>query len=235
MGVFAYIFVAREKDLRVPESEQRVAIQEYVRGLKQPVNEIITEDAVSINKPFKDRPAGGKLLKRCSTGDIILVMKTEWILGSAGAAVSLLRSLRDAQVAMHCIDLGGNISLSEKRRLKVSEGPASIVEKLLTALIVCESSRHGQAIRTAKNQKKEQGKYLGGPVPFGWEVGREGYLVPNTGQQQVINAIIAMRKDRWSYREIAQKLKDEYEVHLSHEGVRKILQSENRKATPGQN
>jgi DNA invertase Pin-like site-specific DNA recombinase len=233
MSVFGYIFLAREKDLGVPENEQRTVIQEYARGLRQPVQEIIIEEAVSLNKAFKSRPAGGNLVKKCSAGDIILVMKAEWVLGSAGEAVSLLRNLSDAEVAMHCIDLGGNISLPEKRRLMVSEGPAAIVQKLLAALIVCEGSRHSQAIRTAKNYKREQGKYLGGPVPFGWEVSKEGYLVPNIGQQQVINAIIAMRKERWSFREISQKLSDEYAVHLSHEGVRKILKSDNRKASTG--
>lgn len=42
---------------------------------------------------------------------------------------------------MYCVDLSENISVDEKRKLVVSEGSAGIVEKLLLALSVCESSR----------------------------------------------------------------------------------------------
>lgn len=233
MRVFGYIFLARDKHHLVPEIGQRQALQEYGRSLGLSVEEIIVEDTAPLKKPFKDRPASGELLRRCGPGDTIFVMKAEWVLSSAGEGERLLRILRTAQIALHCIDLGGNISLPEKRRLMVSEGPAAVVEKLLAALNVSESSRHGQAIRTAKKHGKELGKYLGGPVPFGWEVNREGYLVPNEGQQRIIGSIIDMRKDRWSYREISQKLRNEYKIQLSHEGVRRIFKSDSRMAKTG--
>lgn len=226
MGVLGYIFLAQDRHHLVAESVQRAALQEYGRGLDRPLEEICIEENTPLKRPFKDRSAGGKLLRSCGPGDIIIVMKAEWVLSSAGDGERLLRSLKTAQIGLHCIDLGGNISLPEKRRLMVSEGLAAVVEKLLAALTVSESNGLGQAIRTAKEHRKEVGKYLGGPVPFGWDVNLEGYLVPNEGQQQIIHAIVDMRKDLWSYREISQKLKDEYKVRLSHEGVRKIIKSD---------
>ena len=233
MRVFGYIFLARDIHHVVPEGEQQVALLEYGRGLGCPVDEIIIEDTALLKRPFKDRPAGGKLLRTCSAGDTILVMKAAWVLSSADDGDRLLRMLRTAQIALHCLDLGGNISLPEKRRLMVSEGPAAVVEKLLAALTISESNRHGQAIRRAKKHGKELGKYLGGPVPFGWEVNREGCLAPNQGQQRIITAILEMRRDRWSYREISQKLRDEHKIRLSHEGVRRIVKSDTRKAKAG--
>ncbi len=226
MGVLGYIFLAQDRHHLVAESVQRAALQEYGRSLGRPLEEICIEENTPLKRPFKDRSAGGQLLRSCGPGDIIIVMKTEWVLSSAGDGERLLRSLKSAQIAIHCIDLGGNISLPEKRRLMVSEGLAAVVEKLLAALTVSESNGLGEAIRTAKEHRKEVGKYLGGPVPFGWDVNPEGYLVPNEGQQQIIQAIVDMRKDLWSYREISQKLKDEYKVRLSHEGVRKIVKSD---------
>jgi putative DNA-invertase from lambdoid prophage Rac len=233
MRVFGYIFLARNKHHLVPEIEQQLALQEYGRSIGVLVDEIIVEDTVLLKKPFKDRPASGELLRKCGSGDTIIVMKTEWVLSSAGDGERLLGILKTAQIALHCIDLGGNISLPEKRRLMVTEGPAVVVEKLLAALTVIESSRHGQAIRTAKKHRKDMGKYLGGPVPFGWEVNREGYLVPNEGQQRIICSIIDMRKERWSYREISQKLRDEFNVRLSHEGVRRIFKNGSSKFLSG--
>jgi hypothetical protein len=225
MRVLGYIFLAQDKHHLVAESVQRAALQAYGRSLGLQLEEICIEESTPLKRPFKDRFVGGKLLRSCGPGDIIIVMKTEWVLSSAGDGEQLLRSLKAAQIALHCIDLGGNISLPEKRRLMVSEGLAAVVEKLLAALTVSESNSLGQAIRTAKERRKELGKYLGGPVPFGWDVNPERYLVPNEGQQQIIHAIVDMRNNLWSYREISQKLKDEYKIRLSHEGVRKIVKS----------
>lgn len=233
MRVFGYIFLSRDKHHLVQEIEQQAALHEYGRSLGCPVDEILVEDGVPLKRPFGDRPVGGELLRRCGAGDAIVVMRTAWVLSSVDEGERLLRMLKAAQIALHCMDLGGNISLPEKRRLMVSEGPAAVIEKLLAALTVCERSGHGQAIRTAKKCRKELGKYLGGPVPFGWEVSQENRLVPNEGQQKIIDSILVMRKDRWSYRQISHKLRDEYKVNLSHEGVRRIITSDNRKSREG--
>jgi len=95
---------------------------------------------------------------------------------------------------------------------------------LLAALAVCDGSQHGETIRAAKRQMKRQGKYLGGPVPFGWKVD-EGFLVKDREQQKIITRIRTLRADRWSYRDIAIKLGKTFDIHLSHEGIRKILKA----------
>ena len=234
MRVFGYIFLARDKDHLMAEAEQQVILQEYGRNLGQPVEQIFVEESVPLIRPFKDRSAGGKLLGSCGPGDAILTVKTEWVFNSAGDGRLLLQLLKSTQIALHCIDLGGNISLPEKRRLMVSEGLAPVIDKLLAALTACESSSPlGQAIRMAKKHRKDLGKYLGGPVPFGWEVNGEGFLAPNEEQQQIIDSIIDMRQNHWSYREISQKLHEKYKISLSHEGVRRICRSDIGKVRPG--
>lgn len=40
--------------------------------------------------------------------------------------------------------------------------------------------------------------------------------------QRIIEAMHALRGERWSYREISRKLLEEYGVRLSHEGVRRL-------------
>lgn len=168
------------------------------------------------------------MLENLKPGDSIIVAEAKHILGSAAEGVRLLRILQKNKIALHCVDLGLNISLREKRRLVVSEGSAELVEKLLTALAVCESSKHGDAIKAAKRSRKKQGKYLGGPVPFGWQVNEQGVLVHNEEQQRIIDHIEAMRADRWSYRDISRKLREERGIRLSHEGVRRIVSSNRR-------
>lgn len=222
MQVFGYIFLARDKNLFQAEVEQAAAIAAYVQGLGLPAPQMVIEENGAVKRPFRGRPVAAPLLGSLATGDLLVVTKAAWVLSSAAEGERLLQHLKATGVALHCVDIGGNISFSEKRRLQVFEGPAAIVATLLAALTTCDNAGHGRAIRTAKRHGKELGKYLGGPVPFGWEVDSGGYLIPHEGQQRIIEAMVAMRRDRWSYREISRKLQKEYGVHLSHEGVRRL-------------
>jgi DNA invertase Pin-like site-specific DNA recombinase len=99
---------------------------------------------------------------------------------------------------------------------------------VLTALAACETSKHGESIKAAKRNQKREGKYLGGPVPFGWQVEGE-YLIQDRKQQQIIKEIISLRSDRWSYRDIVSKLQERHALQVSHEGVRRILMSNAQK------
>lgn len=234
MHVCGYLFLAPDKDGRVPATEQERALADYARAIGLAITDLFIEEQAPLQQPLRERPRGGELLRRCALGDTIITMKAAWVLSSVVEGERLLRLLYKDRVALHCVDLGANISVPERRRLIVSEGCAELVRKLLAALAVCEGSRHGQAIKMAKKHQKQQGKYLGGPVPFGWEVNSEGFLVPNETEQRIIDQIVTMRLERWSYREISGKLRDEFDIRLSHEGVRKILAGNTlRQATPG--
>lgn len=228
MNIFGYIFLTVEKELLVDEEAQRQAIYGYVQSIGQ-LEELFVEEGTALKRPLRERSEGGRMLARCRAGDLIVTMNSAWVLGSAVEAGKLLAMLRDNNVALYCLDIGENISVKEKRKLIVYEGCAQVVTRLLAALSVCESSGHGQAIRASKRNLRKQGKYIGGPVPFGWQVNEDKILVENEEQQKVIQAIIAMREDRWSYRDIADKLKVEYDIQLSHAGVRRILDNNRRR------
>ena len=223
MNVFGYIFLAREKAFLIPAAEQQLALLEYAQSIGVSLTETCVERTSPLQLPFHDRPEGGALLRRCGPGDTIITMKIEWIMSSAVAGDHHLTLLGERQVALHCVDLGVNISLPEKRRLLVSAGSAALVKKLLAALSACEKSRDSRTPAGVEHHRKPQGEYHGGPVPFGWEVNGEGFLVENEAQQQIIGEIETMRAERWSYRKISGKLRDEFNIRLSHEGVRKLL------------
>jgi len=229
MSVFGYVFLSLEKEQLVTEEEQRIAIYDYAQKTGLDIGEFLVEEGTSLRHPFKERIEGSRLIGTCLAGDSIITMKAEWVLSSAGDGAILLQTLREKDIALHCIDFGQNITVGEKRKLIVSEGCAGIVQKVLSVLAVCERSSHGQAIRTTKRNLKNQGKYTGGPVPFGWEVNKERVLVQNEAQQKIIRAIITMREERWSYRDISRKLKDEFDVRLSHAGVRRVLDTDKKK------
>lgn len=229
MAIYGYIFIGGQQE-SPGEDVQRGAINAYAGStLQGEITDFFIEEGASLKGPLRERRAGRKLLERCGPGDSIVTMKVEYILGSASEASKLVRRSRKQGIAIHCVDIGGNISLDEKRRLAVFEGNAAVIDILLKALALCESSRHGDAIRAAKKNRKKEGKYLGGPVPFGWQVNRQGILVEFPEQQKIIRRIRKLREQRWSYRDISKSLKSDYDVQLSHEGVRRILLADEKK------
>lgn len=222
MQAFGYIFLARDWSHALEAAAQQEAISAYGRELGLPLVQFVVEEDGALGQPFRVRPVAAELLQRLAAGDTLLVMKAAWILASATEGERLLQQLRDASVALHCLDLGGNVSLPEKRRLQIFEGPAALVGKLLAALAVCENGGHGREIHTTKGHSKKLEKYTSGPVPFGWQVDGNGYLVSHPEQQHIIEAMAVLRRDRCSYREISRKLQQEYGVRMSHEGVRRL-------------
>lgn len=222
MQVFGYIFLARDWSHVLEAAEQEAAIAAYGRELGLPSANFVVEEDGALEQPFRTRPVAAELLPRLGAGDTLLVMKAAWILASASEGERLIRQMRDGGVALHCLDLGGDISLPQKRRLQISEGPAVLVGKILAALAVCENGGQDRVRHTARRQGKKPEKYTSGPVPFGWQVDGVGYLVPHPEQQRIIETIAGWRGDRCSYREISRKLKQEYGVRMSHEGVRRL-------------
>lgn len=220
MTVAGYIF---KEDENCNIEEQRSAIEQYSVSLGLRIDHIYIEKAV-LKQPFAERSEGRRIVKLLQSGDSIICCNVKWVLASARDGLRLITSLRNKEISLYCVDVGENLSMPAERKLVVSEGGAELVKKLLGALAACESSKHGDSIRTAKQQMKKEGKYLGGPVPLGWKV-KDGFLIKDAEQQKIIASIRKLRTERWSYRDIAKKLNDHYNVQLSHEGIRKIVRA----------
>ncbi len=223
MAAYAYLFLAASKEQLVSLADQQQAIGACAERLGLIVDEVIVEEGQALRTPFGERPQGSRLLATLQAKDRLVVMRTEWVFASAKDGVRLLDDLRRRQVGLYCVDLDEEISLPAARRLAISDGCSGLVRRLLTALAAGEGSGYGDAIKAAKRLRKRQGKYVGGPVPFGWRVGADGALGRDEQQQRVIAAMRGWREAGRSYREIAALLAEDWGVKLSHEGVRRIL------------
>jgi DNA invertase Pin-like site-specific DNA recombinase len=222
MTVVGYIF-EMEHDPTIPDqNHQQADLQSYGEQLGLEVDFYRVEKGISIKRPFVERVEGARILGELKSGDILLTAKAEWVLSSAKDGLGLLVLLEEKGIALYCHDLNENLSVREERKLVVSEGKSEFTKKLLAALAVCESSKQGEAIKAAKRQMVKEGRYIGGPVPFGWQV-KDGFLKKDREQQKIIGQIRKWRADRWSYRDIAEKLREQLGIKLSHEGIRKVL------------
>lgn len=223
MTTIGYIFLDVKRDDLVPLEQQRRAIEEYAQELHLSCDELLVEQSYSPVVPIIERNEGSQMLDNMQAGDTIIVMQAKWVLGNPKTALSLLEMLKEKQISLYCVDLAGNISLPTQRKLLSSKGISTIVAQLCEALSYGESSKHGAAIRAGKARLKKEGKYAGGPVPFGWQVGGDGRLRQDPNQQELIAKMVLLKDDRWSYRDISIKMQKEHDLKLSHEGIRRIL------------
>jgi DNA invertase Pin-like site-specific DNA recombinase len=224
MTVIGYVFLDSERDTFVPMAEQQRLLEEYMAEMGRCCEELLVEESFSASTAFHERSEGKKIIENIEEGDLVVVVRVQWLFGDARSALVLIDMLREVGASLHCIDLGGDIVNEAERKLTVSRGVAPLVQILCKALSQgTTGGNHSAAIRAGKAKQKKEGKYLGGPVPFGFQVGNDSCLEEDAGQQEIIQEMLALKADRWSYRAIAEKMDSQYGLHLSHEGIRKII------------
>ncbi len=224
MTTIGYIFLDVKRDVLTPLEEQRQALENYTQKLDLSCDELLVEQSFALVVPLAERNEGRKMLDNVQRGDTIIVMQAKWVLGTPQNALALIRVLKQKEVSLFCADLDGNISMPTQRKLVSSQGISAIVYQLLEALSHgVAGGNHGAAIRAGKARLKMEGKYTGGPVPYGWMVGDDGKLQRDEGQQELISEMIRLKADRWSYRDIASKMQEQQGLKLSHEGIRRII------------
>jgi putative DNA-invertase from lambdoid prophage Rac len=105
-----------------------------------------------------------------------------------------LEQLKDDKVALHMIDLGGDVT---------GNGISKLVFTILSAVAENERDRIRERVRDAKRHRVSQRLYNGGKRPFGFDI-VEGKLVPNPTEQGAIGFGQQLRAAGKSYRQIAE-------------------------------
>src|ERR1700757_3141870 len=157
------------------------------------LDSIFVERGVSGSKPEGERPEGARLLAGLKAGDVVITPKLDRMFRSALDALDVLGRLKDRGVSLHMIDLGGDVT---------GNGISKLVFTILSAVAEAERDRIRERIRDVKSDQRKRRRYLGGIVPFGWQVTEGGALVEDVGQQSVIRRIVELRRNGLSLRAI---------------------------------
>lgn len=177
------------------------------------IDRVFVERGVSGSKPLKDRPEGSALLAVLKPGDVIITAKLDRMFRSAIDALAVLGKLRQAGVSLHMIDLGGDTT---------GNGVGKLVFTILSAVAEAERDRTRERISEVKRDQRKRGRYLGGIAPWGWQVGKDGELVPIPAQQAALKRMRKLRQSGLSLRAIAEKMRASG-VAISHQGVKTAL------------
>ena len=163
--------------------------------------------------PLGARPQGSALLTALKPGDAVITAKLDRMFRSALDALGVLAGLKDQQVSLHMIDLGGDVT---------TNGISKLVFTILSAVAEAERDRTRERIAEVKRDQRQRSRYLGGKLPFGWQRGQDGELVPDDAQQQAVKQMHALQAEGLSLRAIAANMVAAG-VAISHVGVKNAL------------
>lgn len=216
MTIFGYIRVSTLLQANEGESlgAQQRALEGYCqfKGFVAPI--VYIERGVSGSVPFAQRPEGARIMGAIQRGDVLIVPKLDRAFRSALDALDVLGQFTRGGVSLHFLDLG-EVTGSEN-------GIGKLVFTILAAVAEAERDRTIERIREVKRDQAARGRFLGGAVPFGFQVGEDGQLEEAPAQQMALLHARRMRAENFPLRKISATLKGMgYEV--SHVTLSKVL------------
>lgn len=185
-----------------------------MRGWTTPT--IYVEAGISGSVPLAERPEGGKMWRALVEGDIIIASRLDRMFRSAVDALQTVERLKKIGVSLILIDLGGDIS---------GNGLSKLFLTVAAAFAEAERDRIRERVATVKRDQRAQGRYLGGKVPFGYQVSESGDLVKTAAQHPMIEYAIGLKMQGKTIREIQAALAEKG-ARLSVGGVHKLLKRE---------
>jgi len=217
LAVYGYCRVSTLKQANEGESldVQRRQLRGYAEMHALVLDDIVVEEGVSGSTPVSERAKGGPLFAKLRKGDVLIAPKLDRLFRSALDALMVVEDLRKRGVALHLLDLGGDIS---------GNGLSKLFLTIAAAFAEAERDRIRERIGQVKADQKARGRYLGGILPFGYRRGESGELVPHEAEQAAIREMIALRARGTPLRAISDAMRARG-FKISHEGVAGILRA----------
>ena len=202
MAVYGYVRVSTERqaDEGVSLGAQERALQGYAMQHGLALKQVFVEQGVSGSVPIGERPEGAQLLAVLHPGDVVLTPKLDRMFRSALDALRVLDQLRARKVALHMLDLGGDVT---------ANGISKLVFTILSAVAEAERDRIRERIGEVKRDQRQRGRFLGGKRPIGYRVGHDGELLEDVREQAALAKAHELQAQGLSLRKIAAALAEE--------------------------
>ena len=177
---------------------QREAVNTYL-GTKELTEEFA--DTVSGTASIDKRPSMAIMFNTIKKGDTVVVHKRDRLARDGMLAGWIQFELKRMQVELVFID-----------KTTDANNPADVLmEQMLFAFAEYEREMIVSRIRASKKLQKSRGEYLGGSVPYGYDVEERGgvkYLIENDSEQAAISLMNELRDSGATYARISGELSD---------------------------
>lgn len=178
---------------------QKQKIQEYAALKNLDLVEIKCDEGISA-KNIVGRPAFQSALKMVMSGDVDALVV--WKLDRA------FRSTKDALTVSERINKKKKVLHSITESLDTSTALGEFFFTILASLAQLERGLIGERTKAALDSKRSRGEKLGGTVPYGFYV-RDGLLVDNWEEQEVVGLMRDYRAEGLSIRKIVSRLSED--------------------------
>src|SRR5215212_8002984 len=216
MAIFGYARVSTARQASEGESldVQRRMIEGYAHMHGLTLDQIVVEEGVSGSVPLNDRPAGSAMLAKLRARDIVIAAKLDRCFRSALDALNVVEQLKTRGVKLHLLDLGGDIA---------GNGLSKLFLTIAAAFAEAERDRIRERVAQVKRDQRQRGRYLGGRVPYGFQVGKEGALDPVPEQQAAIRRAGELRAAGAPLQAIQAALERELGARVSLDALARMM------------
>jgi DNA invertase Pin-like site-specific DNA recombinase len=174
----------------------------------------IVQEQLSGSIPFSRREHGKELLEQLKSGDVLVIAKLDRGWRSVSDALTCLDVFKKHGVAVHLVDLNGN----------VTDGISQLVFTIMSAVAAWERSRIGERTREAKREAARQGYYVGGKVPWHQRQVRvrgKMKVVDDDKRMGILKKLRAWRQAGVPLRTCQQRV-EKLGAHISVDAIRRL-------------
>ncbi len=164
--------------------------------LKYSIDKTFT-DTLSGSTPFDKRTGWIELMSHISSGDNILIHRLDRLTRSTLNFLVCEQQLKKIGVSLIFVEGVSNEDTAEAKLMRV----------MLSAMAEFERSMIRTRIIQTKQLQKQQGKFLGGKIPYG-SIVVDGALIDDDEEQTIIKQMIRLRDKGLSYSKVSAKLTD---------------------------
>lgn len=200
MKSIGYIRVSTEDQARegVSLEAQETAIRTYAALKGLDIEEIIVDAGVTTKIPLERRKGGAELISRLGKDVAVIAYKLDRIFRNTVECLSTIERWEKRGVSVHFIDLGG-------QAVDTRSATGRFVLTILAAVAEMERNQLGERTSAALQQKKRNGEYTGGNVPYGYRNG-DGNLREDEREQTAIAIAKSLHRAGMSLRKIGETL-----------------------------
>lgn len=190
--IYGYLRKSSEEGSTSSFDTQKFKINSYCNIHNIRVNEWF-EDVCSGGLLLYQREQGGLLTTKLKKGDTIICSALDRYSRSHYGLVNDVEKYRRLKIRLIFTDLGDVIS---------SDSLGSVFYQILSIMSEWYRKSLSEKQKIAKDKMKKQGKYTGGKVKKGYDLGENGQLVVCEKEQKEINLVKSLRAKGKKYKEI---------------------------------
>ena len=174
---------------------------------KHKINGYCSIHSLKVDEWFEDICSGGLLLKQRQQG---MLLSTKIQKGDSIICSALDRYSRSHYGLVSDVELykkkGVSLIFSDLGNVVATDSLGSVFYQILSVMSEWYRKSLSEKQLIAKDKLRSQGKYLGGRVQFGKDIGENNKLVISEKQQRELNLILSLRAKGSTYKEIKGSL-----------------------------